>query len=126
MLLAAAPQLLDSPCCSLINGVPWGFFMLVHVVLFALAVVFAMRMFQSDHELVGVGFAVFALAEVSYMTYHVNITLFLFAHTISEVLVLGGLVTLFAGFVHHGLLKDVHEPAAEAPGRKTARKAIAR
>lgn len=126
MLLAAAPQLLDSPCCDLINRVPWGFFMLVHVALFALAVVFALRMFQSDHELFGIGFAIFALAEVSYMTYHVNITLFLFAHTISEVLVLSGLVTLFAGFVRHGLLSDVHEPVAVTSRKPSERKAVAR
>ena len=114
MLLAAAPQLLDRPCCDLINRVPWGFFMLVHVALFALAVVFALRMLQSDHELFGLSFGIFALAEVSYMTYHVNLTLFLFAHTISEVLVLAGIVTLFVGFVRHGLLTDAHGPSASA------------
>jgi hypothetical protein len=111
MLLAAAPQLLDSPCCDLINRVPWGFFMLVHVALFTLAVVIALRLLQSDHELFALGFGIFALAEVSYMTYHVNLTLFLFAHTISEVLVLAGFVTLFAGFVRQGLLTEVHEGA---------------
>lgn len=59
------------------------------------------------------------------MTYHVNLTLFLFAHTISEVLVLGGLVTLFAGFVRHGLVSPA--PAAETDGRKpAARKAVVR
>lgn len=125
MPLAAAPQLLDSPCCDVINRVPWGFFMLVHVAIFALAVVFALRMFQGGHELFGWGFGLFALAEVSYMTYHVNITLFLFAHTISEVLVLGGLGTLFAGFVRHGLVAPApleHEPTPRA----SARKAVAR
>jgi hypothetical protein len=125
MLLAAAPQLLDSPCCELINRVPWGLFMVVHVALFALAVVVALRMFQADHELFGLGFAIFALAEVSYMTYHVNLTLFLFAHTVSEVLVLGGLATLFIAFVRQGLLRPV--PTAETSGRKaTARKAVVR
>ena len=125
MLLAAAPQLLDSPCCDLINKVPWGFFMLVHVALFALAVVFALRMFQSDQQLFGLGLAIFALAELSYMTYHVNLTLFLFAHTISEVLVLAGLVTLFAGFVRQGTLAPLATVAAN--GRKpAARKAVAK
>lgn len=125
MLLAAAPQLLDSPCCDVINRVPWGFFMIVHVALFALAVVFALRMFQSAYDLLGWGFAVFALAEVSYMTYHVNITLFLFAHTISEVLVLAGLGTLFAGFVRHALVTTT--PEEDTNGRKpSARKAVAR
>ncbi|HYZ91834.1 MAG TPA: hypothetical protein VFA34_05500 [Actinomycetota bacterium] len=124
MLLAAAPQLLDSPCCDVINRVPWGFFMLVHVAIFALAVVFALRLLQGGHELFGWGFAIFALAEVSYMTYHVNITLFLFAHTISEVLVLAGLGTLFAGFVRHGLV-STHDPDA-TDVRPRTRRAVAR
>jgi hypothetical protein len=126
MLVAAAPQLLDSPCCDVINRVPWGLFMLVHVALFALAVVFALRMLQNGHELFGWGFAIFALAEVSYMTYHVNITLFLFAHTVSEVLVLAGLGTLFAGFVRHGLAGAGPEPAATSNTKRTVRKAVAR
>ena len=43
----------------------------------------------------GWGFALFALAEVSYMTYHLNWTTFLFAHTISEVLDLGAFALVF-------------------------------
>jgi hypothetical protein len=124
MLLAAAPQLLDRPCCDVINRVPWSFFMLVHVAIFALAVVFALRMLQNGHEVFGLGFAIFALAEVSYMTYHVNATLFLFAHTISEVLVLAGLGTLFAGFVRNGLASST--PAANTSPRRSVRKAVAR
>ena len=124
MLLAAAPQLLDSPCCDVINRVPWGFFMVVHVALFALGVVFALRMLQDDRQLFGWGFGLFALAEVSYMTYHVNVTLFLFAHTVSEVLVGVGLVTIFAALVKEGLVKRVERPALPRPGR--APKAAAR
>ena len=125
MLLAAAPQLLDNPCCQVINRVPWGAFMVVHVALFALAVVFALRMLQNGHELFGWGFGIFALAEISYMTYHVNITLFLFAHTISEVLVLAGLGTLFAGFVRSGLASATQGAVAHE-SKPTTRKAVAR
>lgn len=124
MLLAAAPQLLDRPCCDLINQVPWGFFMLVHVALFTLGVIFALRMFQGGHALFGIGFALFGFAELSYMTYHVNITLFLFAHTISEVLVGAALVTVFAAAVKAGLVTAPAPPTA-AP-RPRARKAAAR
>jgi hypothetical protein len=106
MLLAAAPQLLDQPCCEVINRVPWGFFMLVHVTLFLLAAFFALRMFQSEQGRFGLGFALFAVAELSYMTYHVNATLFLFAHTISEVLVGGAIVALFAAIANAGLLRS--------------------
>lgn len=120
MLLAAAPQVLDSPCCDVINHVPWGFFMVVHVALFALTVVFALQMFQSGRDLFGLGFALFALAEVSYMTYHVNLTLFLFAHTISEVLVLAGLGTLFTAIAREGV------NSAIAAGPTARKKAVAR
>jgi hypothetical protein len=123
MLLAAAPQLLDRPCCDVINQVPWGFFMLVHVALFLLGAFFALRLLQSDHSLFGLGFALFALAELSYMTYHVNATLFLFAHTISEVLVGGGIVALFAGAVKTGLVKS---PAPVATRSRRAQQAGAR
>jgi hypothetical protein len=119
MLLAAAPQLLDSPCCDVINRVPWGFFMVVHVALFALGVAFALRMFQDERELFGWGFALFALAEVSSMTYHVNLTLFLFAHTLSEVLVGAGLVTLFAAFLREGLLTSIADAPGDAKRRST-------
>jgi hypothetical protein len=125
MLLAAAPQLLDSPCCDVINRVPWSFFMVVHVALFALAVVFAARMFGGGRDLFGIGFALFALAEVSYMTYHVNLTLFLFAHTISEVLVLAGLGTLFAALAREGLAGTIGSEPKTAR-KPSARKAVAR
>lgn len=124
MLLAAAPQLLDSPCCDVINRVPWRFFMVVHVALFALGVVFALRMFQSERQLFGFGFALFALAEISYMTYHVNLTLFLFAHTVSEVLVGVALVTLFAAVAREGLLSSPVAAGAVPPRRSS--KAVVR
>lgn len=124
MLLAAAPQLLDSPCCDVINRVPWGFFMVVHVALFALGVVFALRMFQSERQLFGLGFAIFALAEISYMTYHINLTLFLFAHTLSEVLVGAALVTLFAAVAREGLLSSL--ASSEASLARHSRKVAAR
>ena len=120
MLLAAAPQLLDRPCCDVINRVPWGFFMLVHVALFVLAAFFALKMFQSDHSLFGLGFGLFAVAELSYMTYHVNATLFLFAHTISEVLVGGAIAALFAGAVKAGLVSFASEPEVRPTPRVKA------
>ena len=123
MLLAAAPQLLDSPCCDVINSVPWSFFMVVHVAIFALAVAFASRLFGGGRDIYALGFALFALAEISYMTYHVNLTLFLFAHTLSEVLVLAGLATLFTAIARDGLVsRNETEPAAarESGARKAA------
>jgi hypothetical protein len=97
--VAAAPQILDHPCCDVINELPWGFFLLVHIALFALGAFFALRSFEGGLTAMGWGFALFGLAEISYMTYHVNITQFLFAHTISEVLDGAAFVAIFVGAV---------------------------
>lgn len=97
MNLAAAPQILDHPCCDVINDLPWGFFLLVHIALFGAGAYFALRSFEGGLSVMGWGFALFALAEISYMTYHVNITQFLFAHTISEVLDGAAFLALFVG-----------------------------
>lgn len=99
MNLAAAPQILDHPCCDIVNELPWGFFLLVHIALFAVGVYFAFRSFEGGLGIMGWGFTLFALAEITYMTYHVNITQFLFAHTISEVLDGAAFVALFVGAV---------------------------
>jgi hypothetical protein len=103
-VIASAPQLLDHPCCDFINRLPWGFFLAVHVVLFAVGAYFAVRALQGDNRLFGLGFALFALAEVSYASYHVNITQFLFAHTISEVLDGLAFAALFAGAARRGIV----------------------
>ena len=97
MNLAAAPQIVDHPCCDVINDLPWGFFLLVHIALFGVGAYFAFRSFEGGLSMMGWGFALFALAEISYMTYHVNITQFLFAHTISEVLNGAAFLALFVG-----------------------------
>jgi hypothetical protein len=74
------------PKRDFINFVPpWGF-LLIHLVLFVIGAYFAQRSFGAGASTLGWGFALFALAEICYMTYHVNWTTFLFAHTISEVL----------------------------------------
>lgn len=97
MTLAAAPQLLDHPCCDFINELPWGFFLLVHIALFAVGAFFASRALGAGSAALGWGFTLFALAELVYMTYHVNLTQFLFAHTIAEVLDGLAFVTIFVG-----------------------------
>lgn len=95
-MIAAAPQVLQNPCCEFINRLPWGFFLVVHVALFAVAVFLAYRSFEVGGRGLGWGFSLFALAEAMYATYHVNITQFLFAHTVAEVLDGLAFVVLFA------------------------------
>ena len=75
-----------TPFGDFINAIPPIGFLAIHVVLFALGSFFAWRSFGSEAPLLGWAFALFAAAEVSYMTYHLDWTTFLFAHTISEVL----------------------------------------
>ena len=111
MIIAAAPQLLDHPIGDFINQFPWGFFLIVHVALFAVGAFFAYRSFAAGETLLGSGFALFALAEAVYATYHVNITLFLFAHTISEVLDGGAFVLVFAAAVRHSIVRT--SPSAQ-------------
>ena len=105
MNLAAAPQILDHPCCDIVNELPWGFFLLVHIALFAVGAFFAFRSFEGGLSVMGWGFALFALAEITYMTYHVNITQFLFSHTIAEVLDGLAFVALFVGAVQAGAIR---------------------
>ena len=107
----------DSPCCEFINDIPQWFFLLVHVVIFLVALVFAVRSFGAGESGFGWGFLLFALAEVSYLTYHVNLTLFLFAHTISEVLVLLGILAIAGSAARKGLFgRSAREAADRAAG----------
>jgi predicted hotdog family 3-hydroxylacyl-ACP dehydratase len=87
------------PYGTFVNDLPTWFFMAVHIAAFAVAVYFAWVAVDRDAPLVATGFALYGLAEVSYMTYHLDWTVFLFAHTISEVLDLGAFVCVFAGAV---------------------------
>ena len=74
------------PFGDFVNQIPPIGFLAIHVVLFAIGAYFAWRSFGADAPTLGWAFSLFALAEISYMTYHLDWTVFLFAHTISEVL----------------------------------------
>jgi hypothetical protein len=83
------------PFGDFVNQLPPIAFLAIHAVLFLIGAYFAWRSFNAGASLLGWAFALFALAEVSYMTYHLNWTVFLFAHTISEVLDLVAFVLVF-------------------------------
>jgi hypothetical protein len=87
------------PWGSWINELPTEFFLVVHVAAFAIGASFAWVAFKRDLVLLGWGFSLFAAAEVVYMTYHLDWTVFLFAHTVAEVLDLAAFVLVFAGAV---------------------------
>jgi hypothetical protein len=83
------------PFGDFVNQIPPIGFLAIHFVAFALGSTFAWRAFGNGSTGLGWGFALFALAEISYMTYHLDWTTFLFAHTISEVLDLLAMVSFF-------------------------------
>jgi len=87
------------PIGDFVNGIPPIGFLAIHVVLFLVGAYAAWRSFGAGVTLLGAAFSLFALAEISYMTYHLDWTTFLFAHTISEVLDLLAFVSVF---VHAG------------------------
>ena len=99
------------PFGDFVNSIPPIGFLAIHIVLFALGSYFAWRSYGSGATTLGWGFALFALAEISYMTYHLNWTTFLFAHTISEVLDAGAFVLMFAAATRSSLVRSAAAPA---------------
>jgi hypothetical protein len=94
------------PYGSWINDLPTSFFLAVHLAAFAIGAGFAWVSFRRDLPLLGTAFSLFAAAECVYMTYHLDWTVFLFAHTIAEVLDLAAFVLVFASAV----VADVRRP----------------
>jgi hypothetical protein len=84
------------PIGDFINVIPPPVFMFIHLSAFAIGAYFAWRSFEAGSGVLGWAFTLFAAAEISYLTYHLDVTNFLFAHTISEVLDLGAFVLVFA------------------------------
>ena len=84
------------PIGQFVSLLPPAVFLLVHLVAFAVGAYFAYRSFGAGLDVLGWGFALYALAEIVYMTYHLDWTVFLFAHTIAEVLDLVAFVLVFA------------------------------
>jgi hypothetical protein len=97
------------PFGDFVNAIPPIGFLAIHILLFATGAYFAWRSFGAGATTLGWAFSLFALAEISYMTYHLNWTTFLFAHTISEVLDLGAFVLVFVAATQAVLLQ---RPAA--------------
>ncbi|HEX2141379.1 MAG TPA: hypothetical protein VHK28_03740 [Candidatus Limnocylindria bacterium] len=85
-----------TPIGDFVNAIPAPVFLLIHLTAFGIGAYFAWRSFEAGATLLGAGFSLFALAEISYMTYHLDWTGVLFAHTISEVLDLSAFVLVFA------------------------------
>jgi hypothetical protein len=91
------------PFGDFVNQIPAPVFLVIHLTAFLFGAYFAWRSFGAGGTVLGAGFALFALAEISYMTYHLDWTVFLFAHTISEVLDLGAFILVFVAATQRGL-----------------------
>jgi hypothetical protein len=83
------------PLGDFINNIPSIGFLAIHFVAFAIGAYFAWRSFGADQGTLGWAFSLYALAEIVYMTYHLDWTVFLFAHTIAEVLDLVAFALVF-------------------------------
>ena len=92
-----------------VNELPTGFFLVVHIAAFAIGAGFAWLAFKRELMLLGSAFSLFAAAELVYMTYHLDWTVFLFAHTIAEVLDLGAFVLVFVAAVYSAVRRPVLE-----------------
>ena len=69
-----------------INELPMGFFLAVHLAALVIGLTFAWLAHTRGLSLLTWAFALYSLTEVSYLTYHLDWTVFLFVHTIAEVL----------------------------------------
>lgn len=87
------------PYGDFVNDIPAGVFLVIHVTAFAIGAGCAWAALGRGLNLLGWAFGLFAAAELSYMTYHLDWTVFLFAHTISEVLDLLAFIFVFAAAV---------------------------
>ena len=91
------------PFGDFVNQIPAPVFLAIHLTAFLIGAYFAWRSFGSGATLLAWGFSLFALAEISYMTYHLDWTIFLFAHTVSEVLDLLAFILVFAAVTQRAL-----------------------
>jgi hypothetical protein len=91
------------PYGSWINDLPTSFFLVVHITAFVLGAGFAWLAYKRELTLLAAAFSLFAVAELVYMTYHLDWTVFLFAHTIAEVLDLAAFVLVFAAAVYQSV-----------------------
>ena len=94
------------PFGDFVNQIPAPVFLAIHLTAFLIGAFFAWRSFGAGVSLLGWGFSLFALAEISYMTYHLDWTVFLFAHTVSEVLDLVAFVLVFVATTRRSLIGD--------------------
>ena len=98
------------PFGDFVNQIPAPVFLAIHLTAFLVGAFLAWRSFGAGSTLLGTAFSLFAVGELSYMTYHLDWTVFLFAHTISEVLVLVAFILVGVAATQRALVASA-EPA---------------
>lgn len=73
------------PFGSFINAVPTPVFLVIHVTFGSIGVMLWRRAMAATNLAFARGFLLYAVAEILYLIYHLDITTFLFAHTLAEV-----------------------------------------
>ena len=94
------------PLGDFVNNIPSIGFLAIHFAAFAIGAYFAWRSFGADQGTLGWAFSLYAFAEIVYMTYHLDWTVFLFAHTIAEVLDLVAFALVFVAMGRITLLRE--------------------
>jgi hypothetical protein len=94
------------PLGDFVNNIPSIGFLAIHFAAFAIGAYFAWRSFGADNGTLGWAFSLYALAEIVYMTYHLDWTVFLFAHTIAEVLDLVAFALVFVALGRVALSRE--------------------
>ena len=82
---------ITAPFGSFMDAMPHWAFIIIHSALVVVG-------YWLSRKTKNNGFLLFVLAELSYITYHVGLTHFLFAHIVAEVLDVLALVTIALGF----------------------------
>jgi hypothetical protein len=84
------------PFGSFINAIPMPVFMAIHATAFLIGAYFAVKSSGAGEPGLAAAFALFAMAELLYLSYHLDWTVILFAHTLAEVCDLVAFVLVFA------------------------------
>ncbi len=83
------------PLGAFVNVIPMPVFLLIHAVAFVIGAGFAAKAFGAGERALGWAFALYGLAEATYITYHLDWTVILFAHTLAEVFDLLAVILVF-------------------------------
>jgi hypothetical protein len=84
------------PFGAFINAIPMPVFMLIHATAFLIGATFALKAKAAGQGTLALAFALFGAAELLYLSYHLDWTVILFAHTLAEVCDLVAFILVFA------------------------------